>query len=136
LKGSVLELPSNDYAAGLDALAFLARRHDGKRNVREFLAAHLVHPRERFRQAAARALGTLGDPAALALLRPLTSVRRPFRDPVRDAAQQAIQQIESLQTGPPELKNIWQRLQELQAKTEQLEDQLEKLNKKSSPEKK
>jgi aminopeptidase N len=136
LKRSVFEFPSGDYAAGLDALAFLARRHEAREGVRSFLASHLVHPRERFRQAAARALGTLGDPAALALLRPLTALRGPFRDPVREAAQQSIQQIESLQTGPPELKNIWQRLQELQAKTERLEGELDKLNKKSSPEKK
>ena len=69
LKDSALEFRSSDYAAGMDAVAFLARRHERKDDVRSFLAAHLVHPREKYRQAAARSLGTLGDSGALALLR-------------------------------------------------------------------
>jgi aminopeptidase N len=135
LRDSAVEFESDDYGAGLDALAFVSRRQENKDSVRTFLAGHLTHPRESYRQAAAKALGTLGDTRGVALLRPLTAERKPFKDPVRETAEKSIQQIESLQTGPPELKNVWQRLQELQKKAEDLESQLEKLQKKVTPEK-
>ncbi|MGI8605336.1 MAG: M1 family aminopeptidase [Verrucomicrobiales bacterium] len=135
LQESALDFDTDDYAAGLDALAFLARRQENKDEVRGFLGAHLSHPREAYRRAAAKALGTLNDVRALALLQPLTATRKPFKDPVREAAEKSIQQIESLQVGPPEIQNIWQRFQELQKRTEELETQLEKLQKKARPEK-
>jgi len=135
LRDSAMDFETDDYRSGLDALAFVSRRQENKDGVRTFLAGHLTHPREAYRQAAARALGTLGDPRGVALLRPLTAERKRFKDPVREAAEKSIQQIESLQTGPPELQKVWQRLQELQKKTEEMESHLEKLKKKAAPEK-
>ena len=100
-----------------------------------FLGGHLTHPRENYRTAAARALGTLGHPRGLALLEPLTSVRKPFKDPVRDAAEKAIQQIESRQSGAPELQSLVERIQAQQKKIDDLQQKLETLEKKSAPQK-
>jgi aminopeptidase N len=95
----------------------------------------LNSPDEKVRAAAAKAMGTLRNPKALALLRPLVTVSKPYKDPVRPAAEKAIQELESEQAKPQEFKDVWTRMQDLQKKTEDLEKQLEKLAKKAAMEK-
>ena len=62
-------------------------------------------------------------------------MEKPYKDPVRAAAEKSIQALEAEQTKPQEFKDVWTKMQELQKKTEDLEKQLEKLGKKSAPEK-
>jgi aminopeptidase N len=123
------------YAQALDDLAFLARKQPAPDEVIEFLGGHLTHPRERFRSAAAKALGTLGHPRGLALLNPLTGTRKPFRDPVRDAAERAIREIESRRSGAPQVEGLIERIQAQQKRLEDLEKKLEALDKKTAPQK-
>lgn len=124
---------TRDLAAAMDALAFLAREHRDREEVRRFLAGFLSGPREELRVAAAKALGTLRDPRSIALLQPLTEVPKPFNDPVRSAAEKAVQDLQALLAGPQELKNVWEKLQALQKRTEEMTVELETLKKKSSP---
>jgi len=61
--------PSSGLALGLETLATLARdREDRQAGVREFLLGYVNHPRRSVRLGAIRALGTLGDPRAVAVL--------------------------------------------------------------------
>jgi aminopeptidase N len=131
------EFAANEKAAALDAIAFLARseKHPSRDEVLALLARHLNSPDEKVRAAAAKSLGTLRDPKALALLQPLTAVSKPYRDPVRASAEKSIQELEAEKAKPQELKDVWTKLQDLQKKAEDMEKQLEKLTKKAGPEK-
>lgn len=121
------------YAGALDALAFLSRKQPDPSATVAFLTSHLTDPREGHRAAAAKALGTLGDPRARAALNALTGVRKPFNDPVRTAAEAALTRLTSLQTGAPELQDLVQRLQEQQKRLEDLNDKIQKMEKKATP---
>lgn len=127
---------SRSYASALDALGFLARKDKDRSAIRRFLAQQLNHPKLSIRAGATKALGTLKDPAAIALLEPLTQVLKPFNDPVREAAVKAMQSLQSERESPAELKNVWQRLDDLARKEQELRKQVEDLKKQAKPEKK
>ncbi len=135
LGAAPLDFRTRDLAASLDALAFLTREQKDRDAAREFIATHLSSPKEELRAAAARALGTLRDPKAIALLQPLVVEMRPFADPVRTAAEKSLADLSSLLAGPQDLKSVWDKMQTLQRKTDDLEKELETLRKKSKPEK-
>jgi aminopeptidase N len=139
LQADPLGFRTRDYGTALDALAFLARRKDGKDardDIRTFLVGQLSSPREELRTAAAKALGTLRDPQALAVLQPMLAGGSPIVDPVREAAAKSIQTLESELGGNAELKNLWDQVQQLQKKTETLQKQLDDSKKKAEPKKK
>jgi aminopeptidase N len=125
------QFPASVLPQLIDGLAFLDRNEKDREPVRAFLISYLSHPREEFRIAAARGLGTLRDPKSLAVLQPLVITRALYQDPVRDAAERSIQELEAEQAKPQELKDVWTKLQELQKKTENLEKQAEKAGKKA-----
>jgi aminopeptidase N len=138
LQSGPLDFRTRDYSSALDALAFLARRKDGKQagdDVRSFLVTQLGSPREELRTAAAKALGTLRDPKALAVLRPMIAGGGSFTDPVREAATKSVQALEGEVGGSAELKNLWDQVQQLQRKTETLQKQLDDSKKKAEAEK-
>src|SRR5207249_5107058 len=56
------------FARGLGALAYLARNEEKKENVREFLSRYINHKKRTVQLASLGALGTLGDPRAIATL--------------------------------------------------------------------
>ena len=136
--GDILpEFAPHEKAQALDAIAFLARaeNHPARDEVFALLAKHLNDPEDKVRAAAAKSLGTLRNPKALALLQPLVTVSKPYKDPVRPAAEKALQELEAEKARPQEFKDVWTKMQELQKKTEDLERQLEKLGKKAATEK-
>ena len=124
-----------DMADALNSLAFLSRNNKDRSTVRNFLIEHLSNPKQQLRTAAAQALGTLGDPSAIAVLEPLTQVSKPYTDPTREAAEKAVQTLQSKLEAPVELRNLWQRVQDLQKKSETMESELKKLREKQSPQK-
>ncbi|MCE9518767.1 MAG: HEAT repeat domain-containing protein, partial [Verrucomicrobia bacterium] len=125
-----LDFPSFMLAQAFDAVAFLARNDKDRDPVRAFLVRYLTHPREELRVAAVKGLGTLRDPKSLAVLQPLTTKLKLFKDPVREAAEKSIQALEADQTKTQELKDVWSKLQELQQKSEEMQKQIEKAGKK------
>lgn len=132
-----LNFATEDFTIALDALAFLARdeKHPQRNAVLAFLTAQINSPKEMVRTGAAKALGTLRDPRALAVLEPLVQVRKPFVDPVRDAAEKSVASLQSQLAGPLELKNLWDRVQELQRKTEDMQREMDKAKAKAAPQK-
>lgn len=129
-----LEFTTGDFAAAMEALAFLAKdlASNEREPVRQFLVNHLSHPKEALRVAAAQALGTLGDTRAIAVLQPLTNVSKPFKDPVREAAEKSLALLHSTQPRPQELKEVWKQMQDLQRQARELEGELETLKKKAA----
>ena len=133
------DLRGRDAGAAFDALAFLARRptNANRDAVRDFLAAKLSDPRREWRVAAAKSLGTLRDPKALGLLDLLLTISGGDRiDPVYEAAAKSAQDIRAGLEGPAELKNLWDRVQQMQKKAEQQEKEIEALKKKPQTAKK
>lgn len=130
------DLRGRDAGTAFDSLAFLARRPTNAQrdDVRDFLAIKLSDPRRDWRLAATKALGTLRDPKALGLLDLMLAISGGDRiDPVRDAAAKSAQDIRAGLEGPAELKNLWDRVQQLQKKSEQQQKELEELQKKAQP---
>ena len=133
LRDSPLDFPTLSFAKSMDGVAFLARdpKTAGRDDVLAFLSGQLSSPKAGLRSAAAKSLGTLHDPRALALLEPLTKVSKPYNDPVSEAAEGAVQILQTTLEGSKELKNLWDKVQQLEKKSEELEQALEKVKKRA-----
>lgn len=124
------DLRGRDVGAAFDALAFLTRRptNQNRDAVRDFLGEKLSDPRRDWRIAAIKALGTLRDPKALGLLDLTLAISGGDRiDPVREAAAKAAQDIRAGLESPADLKNLWDRVQQLQKKSEDQAKEIEAL---------
>ncbi len=133
------DLRGRDIGDAFDSLAFLTRRptNPNRDAVRDFLAEKLSDPRRDWRVAAAKALGTLRDPKALGLLDLMLAISTGDRiDPVREAAAKSAQTIRASLDSPADLKNLWDRVQQLQKKSEDQEKKIEELQKKPQTAKK
>lgn len=132
---SLNDLRGRDAGTAFDAIAFLARRptNEQRNAVREFLSSKLTDPRSSWRAASARALGTLRDPRALAVLEPMLAGGGARIDPVREAAAKAVQDIRAGLESPADLKKLWDRVQQLQKQAEEQQNELETLKKKAQP---
>ncbi len=133
LRAQPLAWRTRDQAAALDTLAFLSRKAADRSEVRAFLVEHLTHPKQELRVAAAKSLGTLRDPRALAVLEPMLAGGGPYADPVREAASASVRALQSEEPAPAELKKLWQEVQQLQKKAETLEKQLADQKQKAAP---
>ena len=129
LKAQTPGFSSRDLGQALDTVAFLARRQPDRSGPLAFLTGYLQDPRETVRTSAARALGTLGDARARSVLAPLTTLSRPFIDPVRDAADKALAKLDSEDSSTGEVQSLLRKMQELQRRTDELQQKLEKLEK-------
>ena len=63
------------------------------------------------------------------MLAPLTTLSRPFIDPVRDAADKALAKLDSEDSSTGEVQSLLRKMQELQRRTDELQQKLEKLEK-------
>lgn len=136
---SLNELRGRDVNAAFDSIAFLARRptNADRDAVRDFLFEKLSDPRLDWRIAAAKALGTLRDPKALGLLDLMLAISGGDRiDPVREAAAKSAQDIRAGLESPADLKKLWDRVQDLQKKSEDQQKEIEALKKKPQTTKK
>lgn len=130
---------AGDLGRTLESLAFLARKptHPQRDNLRTLFTEKLTDTRSSVREAAARALGALQDPKALAVLDPIGGRRSTGRpDPLREAAAKSARDIRAGLDSPSDLRNLWERLQQLQRKGEDQQKEIEGLKKKPSPTKK
>ncbi|MEE2780698.1 MAG: M1 family aminopeptidase [Planctomycetota bacterium] len=127
------EFPSKTFAGALDAVAYLGKDLDDRREVREFLTSYLNHPREPVRLAALGALGTLGDPATLDAVRAFH--RGPKGDRKKKAAGEALKKIREKQKTSESLGALREQVDTLREENEtfrkdvqELKDRLESAN--------
>ena len=113
------------YARALDTLGFLCRHQDTKTPTREFLLGLIDHKREAIKVGAIQALGTLGDPKALATLQ--TLARGPRQAPERGAAERAVNALRNQEKPANEFGALRQELQELQKNLETLRKEHDEL---------
>jgi len=122
-------LPAGRLGAALQTIAVLSRDTKGPETL-NFLAEYLRHPHPNVRVAAARALGELGDPAALPILRSIASVKQELAS---SAANEAVAQVETRLKAPEQTQEVWKKVEILLQKTSELEKKLELLEKQSKP---
>ncbi len=131
---------SGDFGQALGALAYLARNEEKKETVREFLVRQTGSPRRRVQRAAIAALGSLGDPKAIAVLRTFASAAKD--SPERKAAEKAIADLRADRKPSDDLRDLRDEVAGLQRENRELRRSVDDLKKQftavtvnSSPEK-
>ena len=119
---------SYSFGDALDALAFLARNEKSRDGVREFLVGFLNHKREWFRVAALKALGTLEDPKAIALLQPFASASKETSQ--QEAAEKAIAALRAVNKPSDNLKDLRQEVLDVKKENQRLGKELADVKKK------
>lgn len=115
------------FTRALQALAWLARHEENRDDVREFLADHLDHPKRPVRRGAIQALGTLGDPKALARIE--TFARGGKASPERRAAEAAVSTLRASKRPAEELRDLRNEVLDVQKENRELKKDIEALRK-------
>jgi len=117
------------FAAGMRALAHLARDENDKASVRELLIRHVNHPQSHVRHTAIAALGELGDPKAIGALRTLTRGGGPD-NPERQAAQRALAALGAAKRPADNLDELRREILDLQQRNRDLQQDIADLKRK------
>ena len=132
------DFPSKTLPGALDAVAYLGKDLDDRREVREFLISYLNHPREPVQLAAIGALGTLADPATMDAVRAFH--RGPKGDRKKKAAAEALKKIRAKQKTSESLGALRDQVDALREENEtfrkdvkDLKDRLESASKGTDP---
>jgi aminopeptidase N len=132
------EFSSWSFARGLDTLAHTSRNEQDKTKVRKFLTGYVNHPSTRIQSGAIRALGTLGDPKAIAIVETFTGDDP--RDRVQRSAKNALRALrEKKELVPEEINQLRETIDKIIKENEKLrqdfEDIKKRLDAKDKPEK-
>jgi len=119
---------SRGFGSALDTLAYLARNEENRDEVRQFLVRHVNSPREPVQVAAIRALGTLGDPRAIAVVEKFATAGP--QSPVRTAANAAVASLRTARKPVDDFKNLRGEVTDLQKHNQELRKELDDLKKK------
>src|ERR1041385_4614836 len=122
------EFTSRGFGQGLSTVAYLARNEEKKDRVREFLAGYVNHKKRAIRLAAMGALGTLGDPKAIAALEKLATAAK--ESPERTAAEKALADLRAARKPVDDFKNLRSEVLDLQKQNRELRKELDELKKK------
>ena len=112
---------------GLNTLAVLAADEENKTPFREFITGKLNHPKRIVQLAVIRALGTLGDPQAIAALETFATARKD--SPQRGAAEAAIRQLRERKPPSAEVGTLRNEVMELQKASREIKQQFDDLKK-------
>jgi len=115
------------FINGLDALAKLARNEEKKDVVREFLLGQLNHRKNAVQRAAITALGSLGDPKAIAALD--TFARGPKDSPERQAAETAVAALRAVRKPVDDYQELRNEVLSLEKENREMRKQLDELKK-------
>ena len=128
LKEREMQFTSGGLARGLETVAFLARNEKNKDPYREFIVEHVNSKKQRVQLAAINALGTLGDPKAVAVLEKFTAGVK--ESPERSAAERAIAAVRDQKKPGVELGTLRTEVMNLQKENRDLRKELDELKKK------
>ena len=122
------ELTTGVFTRGLENLAYLARHEEKKDEFREFVATYVNSPKKRLQLAAIAALGTLGDPQAIALLEKFTGALKD--SPERTAAEKALASLRDSRKPSAEFGSLRGEVLTLQKENRDLRKEMDALKKK------
>ena len=111
----------------LDTLAYLARNEEKKDAVREFLLGYVNDKRQSVQVAAIRALGTLGDPKAIAVLQTFASADK--GSPPQQPAEKAVADLRAARKPVDDFKNLRQEVLDLEKANREESKELQDLKK-------
>jgi aminopeptidase N len=112
---------------GLDTLAYLARNEEKKDAVREFLLGYVNDKRQSVQIAAIRALGTLGDPKAIAVLQTFANADK--ASPPQQPAEKAVADLRAVRKPVDDFKNLRQEVMDLEKANREQSKELQDLKK-------
>ncbi len=119
---------SGSFGQALGTLAHIARNEDDRSAERKFLAAYVNHPKRGIREQAIRALGTLGDPAAISVVETFSGDDRDDR--LQRAAKDALKSLrEKKDVVPEEIISLRETVDELRKENEELSKDVEDIKK-------
>jgi aminopeptidase N len=128
LEGRADEFTSGGLARALETLGFLARNEPNRDAVREFLLRFLNSEKQPVRLGAIRALGAVGDPAAIA---PLEAMAAGPQDRAETrAAERAVADLRAERKPSAELRSLRESVSELQRDNRDLRREMDDLRKK------
>lgn len=133
LRESESRFTSDGFGRGLETVAYLARNEDYREPVRQLIASHLNHPKEKIRVEAIKALGTLEDPRSLPLLESYPV--EPSERPENKAAAEAVTKLNGKKPQSKEVNDLRKEILDLQKKLGDLRKEFDALEKKVEPEK-
>jgi aminopeptidase N len=116
------------FSRGLEALAWLARNEEKKDMAREFLVARLNHRKKPVQLAAINALGTLGDPKAIAVLETFTAAPKESRE--RVAAEKVLADLRATKKPGAETATLRTEVLALQKENRDLRKEFDDLKRK------
>jgi aminopeptidase N len=122
---------SGGFGIGLETLGYIARNQENRDAPREFLMIQVTHPKRSVRSAAIRALETLGDPKALAVLQTFAGASK--ETPERAAAERAVATLRGGRKPVDDFKNLRNEVLDLQKQNRELRKELDDLKKKMEP---
>ncbi|MGA2863926.1 MAG: M1 family aminopeptidase [Verrucomicrobiota bacterium] len=122
------DFTSHGFAQGLEALAYLARNEEKKDQVREFLLRRLNDQKRTVQLGGLNALGTLGDPKAIAALDTFATAGK--GRPGQAAAERAVAALRAARKPVDDFKNLRQEVLDLQKANRDLRQELDDLKKK------
>ena len=118
------EFTSGGFARALDRLAHISRDKENKTKVRTFLTDYVNHPKRSIQSGAIRALGTLGDPKAIAVVETFSGDDP--SDRIQRSARDALKALrEKKQLVPDEVIRLRETVDKLGKETDKLRDDLE-----------
>jgi aminopeptidase N len=120
---------SPGYVQALGTLAYLSRNEEKKDAVREFLIGYVNSPKRNVQLASINALGTLGDPKAIAVLDTFATASKESTESA--AATRAITTLRAGRKPADDLKNLRQEVLDLQKTTRDLRKQIGELQSES-----
>lgn len=119
---------SRGYASAIGTLAYLARHEEKKDAVREFLMPLVNHKKRGIRLAAISALGTLGDPKAIAVLERFAAASK--SSPEQGPAERAVTELRADRRPADDFKNLRGEVMDLEKANRDLHKELDDLKKK------
>lgn len=118
---------SRGFAQGLSTVAYLARNEEKKDAVRKFLIEHVNDKKKSVQRAAINALGTLGDPQAIAVLETFASASK--ETPERTAAERAVTDLRAGRKPVDDFKNLRKEVLDLEKANRELRKEVDTLKK-------
>ena len=119
------DFPSRGLGSGLDTLAYLARNQEKKDAVREFLLGYVNDKKESIQVAAIRSLGTLGDPASIAVLQTFANAAKGSRQ--QEVAEKAVADLRAGRKPVDDFKDLRQEVVDLEKAAREQHKELEDL---------
>jgi len=121
------DFTTRGFASGLDALGYLARHEENKDAARNFILGFVNAKKKGVQLGAIKALGTLEDAKAIAVLETFASASK--ETPERTAAEQSLEKIRAARKPTDNLKELREEVLQLQKQSRETHKQLETLQK-------